>query len=617
MVSELRQVGVELSSLVKLLGDNLYSSPDVFLRELVQNAHDAITRRQIEARFTAQGEIVVSVERKGKMPVIVIEDNGSGLTVEEIHRDLATIGRGITRELRKAEDAGAGTPVHPHLIGAFGLGFMSAYVVSDTVSFTTTSYQTPKETHIFTSRGGNSYSVEQASELHPIGSRVELTLKSEFHDFADWRKMRSALNEHCSLLSHPIYLGRVDEDARVNAVAPPWRLVPDMPLIRWHREAIQWIERQPLHHPPVAAIRIGTGADAIVRGMVWLHDFRSYINNDNRVARVYIRDMLVAKNERDLLPAWAGFASAVLETNALTPTASREQLRKDTAYAAVQRQLSSDLIAGLTILASAPANTPERALMDRIQNRHSQSLMLACCVEPDLLEALTAVLEIDTNCGPFTAPELEAKGEGYVYVSSTRSGIDGLFARVRGHPVVNGKIAGQRQFLESIMVDRLDRLVTLGASGHEKMFPPVSGATQLKALVEHLIADQEDKICFTAFEPASLPLVRVWDETVRTLEALKRDEGAREIAGGALRLAKQVLAEEPSGTRSILYINTSSPIWSALLDAKPAQREAIAQLLKSIAVLIDESAGRERETALAKALDCFAAGLAALSGDFR
>src|SRR5262249_28349117 len=145
MVSELRQVGVELSSLVKLLGDNLYSSPDVFLRELVQNAHDAITRRRIEARFTGRGEIVVSIERKDRMPVIVIEDNGSGLTVEEIHRDLATIGRGTTRELRKTEDAGGGTPVHPYLIGAFGLGFMSAYVVSDTVSFTTTSYQTPNE----------------------------------------------------------------------------------------------------------------------------------------------------------------------------------------------------------------------------------------------------------------------------------------------------------------------------------------------------------------------------------------------------------------------------------------------------------------------------------------
>src|SRR5262245_7567671 len=162
-MSELRQVGVEVESLVKLLGDNLYSSPEVFLRELVQNAHDAITRRQIEANFSGQGEIVVSVERDGKVPIVTIEDNGSGLTLEEIHRDLATIGRGVTRELREAERAANGASIHPDLIGAFGLGFISAYVVSDVVSFTTTSYRTPDKTHVFTSRGGNGYSVDRKS----------------------------------------------------------------------------------------------------------------------------------------------------------------------------------------------------------------------------------------------------------------------------------------------------------------------------------------------------------------------------------------------------------------------------------------------------------------------
>src|SRR5262249_43880512 len=266
----------------------------------------------------------------------------------------------------------------------------------------------------------------------------------------------------------------------------------------------------------------------------------------------------------------------------------------------------------LSALAAAPTGSAERALMDRIQSRHSQSLMLACCIEPKLLNALTDVIEIDTNCGPFTASALETKGDGSVYVSSTRSGIDGLFAGVRGHPVVNGRIAGQRQFLERVMADWPDRLITLGMSGHDKMFPPAPADAQVRALVEKLIADPEDKISFTAFEPRSLPLVRVWDEMARALEALQRDEGARAIAGGALRLAKQVLAEETSGTRSILYVNTSSPIWPMLLDANPARRGAIAELLKSLIVLVDENAGSEREAVLAKALDRVTATLVAL-----
>jgi molecular chaperone HtpG len=615
-MSELRQVGVEVESLVKLLGDNLYSSPEVFLRELVQNAHDAITRRQIEANFGGHGEIVVSVERDGKAPPIVaIEDNGSGLTLEEIHRDLATIGRGVTRELRKAEQAANGASIHPDLIGAFGLGFISAYVVSDVVSFTTTSYQTPDRTHVFTSRGGNGYSVDRKSELRPIGSRVEIRLKAECHDFGDRQRIRRSLGDHCSLLSHPIYMDYVDEGARINATAPPWRLDPKMPFVRWHREAMDWIRQQPMQHPPIAVLRIGAKSDATARGIAWFHDFHSHINNDNRVARVYIRNMLVATNERELLPTWAGFVSAALEANRLTPTASREQLRKDAAYGVVQDQLAADLIAGLSELAAAPAGSPERALIDRIQSRHSQSLMLACCAEPKLLDAMTSVVEIDTSGGLFTAPILEAKGHGRVYVSSTRSGIDGLFARVRGHPVVNGRIAGQRQFLEKVMADRPDRLITLGRSGHEKLFPPVRADARIEALVKELVADPGYQVRVTAFEPKSLPLVRVWDEMARALQALKRDEGARNVAEGALRLAKQVLAENTSGARSILYVNTSSPIWPPLIAAESTRRTVVAELLKSLVVLIDESAGPERETALATALDRVTQAILGVLGD--
>jgi molecular chaperone HtpG len=104
MVGDIRQVGVELSNLVKLPGDNIYSTPEAFLRELVQNAQDAITRRLIEAPPGADAAvpaILVTTATDAKIgKLLVIEDNGSGLTLEEIHRDLATIGRGIRPLLR-------------------------------------------------------------------------------------------------------------------------------------------------------------------------------------------------------------------------------------------------------------------------------------------------------------------------------------------------------------------------------------------------------------------------------------------------------------------------------------------------------------------------------------
>ena len=91
-VSELHQAGVDLARLVELLGDNLYSRPDVFLRELVQNAHDAITRRQLESSYTQTPYILISGSRNATgQPILVIEDTGSGLTAPEIHQYLATV----------------------------------------------------------------------------------------------------------------------------------------------------------------------------------------------------------------------------------------------------------------------------------------------------------------------------------------------------------------------------------------------------------------------------------------------------------------------------------------------------------------------------------------------
>ena len=117
---ELRTVQVDFGGLMEVMGKNLYSTPMVAVRELVQNAHDSCTRRRLEAD---EAEYTPRITVRGLGAVLEIEDNGAGLTRQEIFDYLATIGAGYTRKLRAAH-ASEG------LIGAFGLGFLSAYVLS-------------------------------------------------------------------------------------------------------------------------------------------------------------------------------------------------------------------------------------------------------------------------------------------------------------------------------------------------------------------------------------------------------------------------------------------------------------------------------------------------------
>ena len=133
-MTELHSASVDLTGLLTVLGENLYSTPDVALRELVQNAHDSCNRRRIE-----QGPFEPRIDLVANNGKLTVSDNGSGLTHQEIIDFLATVGAGYTRLLKNAGKS-------EELIGQFGLGFLSAYVVADKVEVITTAFQTPDET---------------------------------------------------------------------------------------------------------------------------------------------------------------------------------------------------------------------------------------------------------------------------------------------------------------------------------------------------------------------------------------------------------------------------------------------------------------------------------------
>lgn len=113
MTASLQKTKVDFAGLMRVLGEALYSTPHVAIRELVQNAYDSCTRRALEAADRFEPAIAVTVAPG----VLTITDNGAGLTAEEIHSYLATVGAGYTRALREQGAKG--------LIGYFGLGFLS------------------------------------------------------------------------------------------------------------------------------------------------------------------------------------------------------------------------------------------------------------------------------------------------------------------------------------------------------------------------------------------------------------------------------------------------------------------------------------------------------------
>lgn len=168
---QIRRAGVDLNGVMSVLSKHLYSTPTVALRELVQNAHDSILRRRLE-QPDWQGPSRIEVIGDSASNTVRIVDTGAGLTEHEIHAYLATVGVGYTRGLRQSghEDSG--------LIGMFGLGFLSAFVLARRVSVRTTSYQQPELGFCYVSSNAEQYSVTPMP-ARPVGTEITLELQDE------------------------------------------------------------------------------------------------------------------------------------------------------------------------------------------------------------------------------------------------------------------------------------------------------------------------------------------------------------------------------------------------------------------------------------------------------
>src|SRR5262245_26888887 len=215
-MTERQRFNLHLPGLLKVLAEHLYSSKKVGVRELIQNSHDSCVRRRVEGNDPDyEPRIDLSIDpRKGTLSV---SDNGMGLTADEITTYLSTIGRGYTRELRERLSlASAAEAVE--LIGQFGLGFLSAFLLAGEVTLLTRSAQ-----------GGSGYRWHSAGdeyfEMAPawreeVGTTVELKLKPSARFLLGEEALIDTARQYADFLPIPIHVQ--GEPLPVNLMAPPW-----------------------------------------------------------------------------------------------------------------------------------------------------------------------------------------------------------------------------------------------------------------------------------------------------------------------------------------------------------------------------------------------------------
>ncbi|MFL5340793.1 MAG: HSP90 family protein, partial [Gemmataceae bacterium] len=392
---------IHLRGIIDLLSNHLYSEPDVFVRELLQNGVDAIRARSYIDPAHA-GEITIDVHnRPGKPPTLVFTDNGVGLTEEEIHKFLATIGESSKR---------AGYRDQPvDFIGQFGIGLLSCFVVSEEIVVLTRSVKDGGHKAMeWRGRPDGTYTLKTIDADIAPGTQVFLTCKkgSEEHFLAD--RVRERVKHYGGLLPFPI---RVTEGKRtdvVNENCAPWR--QEYRSDRERTRALLEFGREALGSNFFDAIPLRSKVGA-VDGVAFVLPFTPNLAT-KQTHRVYLKNMLLSEAADNLLPDWAFFVKAVVNANDLRPTASRESFYEDDKLEAARDALGECLRNYLLDLSKR-----DQRRLEQFIALHQLSIKALAVQDDEFYKLFIHWLKFETSMGDMTLGDYREQHDSIRYVA--------------------------------------------------------------------------------------------------------------------------------------------------------------------------------------------------------
>lgn len=359
MSKRTRKFKTEVQQLLDLVIHSLYSKKEIFLRELISNASDAIDRARFEALTdktidpgAAAWSIRLTPDRANR--TLTISDNGIGMTAEELDRNIGTIANSGTKAFLqdlKEKHEGAG----PQFIGQFGVGFYSAFMVADHVTVITRRAGRNEPALRWESDGSGTYTVDEA-ERDAAGTDVILHLREGMDDYlSEWR-LRSIVKEYSNYIEFPILL-RVTrtkdgqeavEEETLNSMKSIWK--------RPKADVSEEEYREFFHHvshdagAPLETLHWQAEGAVEFSALLFVPEkapFDLFVPEHPHGVHLYVRNVFITDNCKDLLPPYLRFIRGVVDSSDLPLNVSRELLQDDATVRKIRKNLVSRILKNL------------------------------------------------------------------------------------------------------------------------------------------------------------------------------------------------------------------------------------------------------------------------------
>ncbi len=338
----------DAQQILKLVTHSIYSDREIFLRELLSNSSDALDKARFialsEGNFRTVDEPGIRISFNDEAKTITIEDDGIGMSRDEVIENLGTIAQSGTKKFAEGlENAGK----LESLIGQFGVGFYSAFMIADKVVVDTLSIKADEAAVRWESDGSTGYSLGD-SDKSTRGTRIILFVREDAHEFVEQSRLESIAKKHSSFVQWPIHMG----EEQLNEKQALWTRDPSEVTDEEYNDFYKHLTKD--YQEPLAHMHFSMEGSVSFTAVLFIPQ-RHSLNLDNMNYKVDLRlfqkRVQVLEHANDLLPSYLRFVCGVVDSPDVELNVSREILQKTKVVERIKKQLTKKVLEMLNKMA--------------------------------------------------------------------------------------------------------------------------------------------------------------------------------------------------------------------------------------------------------------------------